>query len=219
MWMSINVVVSRYHNPVDWVYRLTGVNQIFVYEKENPNSPYNVPVNKGQEASAYLKYVVDHYDVLADYTFFTHDEEYSWHHKGNIVDLFYEAKNSGRLYYNINEKCILGSIMSNPLYPEIIEWYKTYIERYIPMDNLPNIDFTVGNRGSAQFLVHRCLIRRLPRVFYEDLYNWIITTHLTNYATSRFMEWTWHLFWDVYYNPMPHLLNKQEDTVKIYIVK
>ena len=52
--MSINVVISRYHNPVDWVYRLTGINQIFIYEKENPDSPYNVPVNKGNEASVFL---------------------------------------------------------------------------------------------------------------------------------------------------------------------
>ena len=33
-----------------------------VYEKANPHSRYNVPVNRGAEASAYLKYVLDHYD-------------------------------------------------------------------------------------------------------------------------------------------------------------
>ena len=166
-----------------------------------------------------VKYVVDHYDDLADYTFFTHEEEYSWHHKGSIVDLFYEAKNSGRLYYNINETCILGNIIHDKWYLDVVKWYNQYIEKYIPMNKLPSKNFTRGQRGSAQFLVHRCVIRRLPKVFYEDLYNWIITTELTNDVSGRYMEWTWHLFWDIYYNPMPHLLNKQEDSVKIYIMK
>jgi len=194
----IYCVTSRYNKNTDWVYRLKNIDKYFIYDKEIPESEYNIPVNKGQEASAYLKYIVDNYDKLPDFTFFTHDDEYAWHHSGSVVNLFDEAVNSKQLYYNINERCILGSIVSNPWYIDILIWYNEYIEKYIPMSSLPEKDWTQGYRGSAQFLVHKSLIRKLPLVFYENLYNWITTTDMTNDKTSRFMEWTWHIFWVIY---------------------
>lgn len=101
----IHCVVSRYKKNVDWVYNLKNIDKIYIYDKETPENEYNVPVNKGQEASVYLKYIVDHYNHLADFTFFTHDEEYSWHHSGSIINKLDEAVDSKQLYYNINDKC------------------------------------------------------------------------------------------------------------------
>jgi len=194
----INCVVSRHNKNVDWVYKLKNINKFYIYDKENYKNEYNVPVNKGQEASVYLKYIVDHYDQLADFTFFIHDDEYTWHHSGSIIDKFNEAVESKELYYNINDKCVLGSIVSNPLYHNILIWYNIFIEKYIPLNSLPNKDWTVNYKGSAQFLVHKCLIKNLPLKFYKDLYEWIITTKLSNYETSRYLEWTWHIFWEIY---------------------
>ena len=54
----MNIVVSRYNKNIDWVYRFKGENKIFIYDKENPENPYNIPVNKGNEASVYLKYII-----------------------------------------------------------------------------------------------------------------------------------------------------------------
>lgn len=196
--MSINCVVSRYNKNVDWVYRLQHIQQLYIYDKETPGNQYNVPVNKGQEASVYLKYIVDHYDQLADYTFFTHDDEYAWHHSGSIVDKFNEAVQSGQKYYNINDHNVLGNIVTNRWYNDILGWYREFIEPYIPLHTLPNRDWTSGHRGSAQFLVHKSIIQALPLIFYQNLYNWIITTDLTNEKTSRYLEWTWHIFWDIY---------------------
>lgn len=194
----INCVVSRYNKNVDWVYKLKNINKIFIYEKELPESEYNIPINKGHEASVYLKYIIDNYKNLPDYTFFIHDDEFAWHHKGSIIDLFDEAVNSKQLFYNINEICILGDITKDPWYNEIIIWYNNYIEKYIPINILPNKNWTQNYRGSAQFLVHKSLITNLPLEFYEGLYNWIITTDIENAKSGRFLEWTWHLFWDIY---------------------
>ena len=113
------------------------------------------------------------------FLFYT-DDEYAWHHSGSIIDKFNEAVDSNKLYYNINDKCILGSIISNKWYNDILIWYKKYIEKYIPINSLQNKDWTLNHRGSAQFLVHKSLIRKLPLVFYKDLYNWIITTNMSN---------------------------------------
>lgn len=199
--MVINCVVARYKKNVDWVYKLDNIANIFIYDKETPKNQYNIPINKGNEASVYLKYIIDNYESLSDFTFFTHDEEYCWHHQGSIIDKYNEAVEEikkGKLYYNINDASVLGSIISNKWYTDILIWYNEFIEKYIPMSRLPKKDWTVGYRGSAQFLVHKSLITKLPKKFYEDLYNWIITTNMPNEKIGRFMEWTWHVFWVIY---------------------
>lgn len=204
----IDCVVSRYKKNTDWVYKLKNINKFYIYDKQNPSNEYNIPVNKGNEASVYLKYIIDHYDKLSDFTFFIHDDEYSWHHSGSIIDLFDEAVASNELYYNINKNCILGSIMKTKWSEEFLVWYNNYIEKYIPLNTLLHKD-TVGYRGSAQFLVHKSLITNLPLKFYEDLYNWIITTRLPNCKSGRFLEWTWHVFWDIY----PKLSNNKIENI------
>jgi hypothetical protein len=196
----INCVLSRYKKNVDWVYKLKNINKFYIYDKEVPENEYNIPVNKGNEASVYLKYIIDNYENLPDFTFFIHDDEYAWHHSGSIINLFDEAVMSNKLYYNINDRSILGSIISNGWYNEILIWYNNYIEKYIPMNSLPNKDWTQNYRGSAQFLVHKSLIKKLPLEFYENLYNWIITTDMDNAKSGRFLEWTWHIFWHIYPN-------------------
>jgi hypothetical protein len=205
--MTTNIVVSRYKKNVDFIYKINGNKNInvMVYDKENPNNPFNVPVNKGQEASVYLKYIIDYYDNLTDFTFFIHDEEYAWHHSGSILNKYTEATQSNQMYYNINDKCYWGSrdrikrAHGNLIYNKFMQWYKTYIEKYIPISKVPNNkDFIYGYRGSAQFLVHKNVIKNLPKEFYVRLYHWIITTNVPNYYSGRYLEWTWHIMWHVY---------------------
>ena len=197
----INCVVSRYNKNTDFVYKLKNIDKFFIYDKEIPENKYNIPVNKGNEASVYLKYIIDNYETLADFTFFMHDDEYTWHHSGSIINLFDEAVMSNKLYYNVNDKCILGSIINNPWYNDILIWYNEYIEKYIPINTLPHKDWTQNHRGSAQFLVHKSLIKKLPLEFYENLYNWIITTDMTNDKSGRFLEWTWNILFETYEPP------------------
>ena len=201
---SLEVVVSRYNRNTDWCEKFKTITpncHIRIYDKENPSNPYNVPVNKGNEASTYLKYIVDEYEKLPEYTFFCHDEEFAWHHSGSIIDHYDIAMMTKQKYYNVNDKIILGDIRQNEYgYQNILEWYKEYIEEYIPFSKLPSENWTQGYRGSAQFLVHRDILCNLPKRFYERLYEWITTTEMTSAKSGRFMEWTWHLFWYVYPN-------------------
>jgi len=168
--------------------------RVLKYYKEREDEPHNVPVNKGMEASAYLKYILDYYDDLPDRVFFCHDEEYSWHHRGSLVDRMHEATMCSAEFVNVN-KFVLGSIVNNPLYPKIIEWWNRYCKPYVTnMDKYPP-DWTYGHLGCAQFLVSSDRIRQYPREFYEGLYEWITTTDLPDSVSGRFMEWTWHVFW------------------------
>jgi len=203
MESKTNVVVSRYNKNVDFVYKIKGNINVLIYDKENPNNPLNIPINKGNEASVYLKYIIDNYDELTDFTFFIHDDEYAWHHTGSIIDKFNEAIASNKLYYNINDRCHWSqkNSIESHTYNDLLEWYNKYIEKYIPIAKVPNnSDFVYNHLGSAQFLVHKTLIRNLPKEFYSDIYDWIITTNLSNFTSGRYLEWTWHIFWSIYPN-------------------
>ena len=71
----INICLSRYKKNIDFIYKHKNknINQIYIYDKENPDNKYNIPVNKGNESSVYLKYIIDNYENLSDFTFFIHD--------------------------------------------------------------------------------------------------------------------------------------------------
>ena len=197
----INCVVSRYKKNTDWVYKLKNINKFFIYDKENPENEYNIPVNKGNEASVYLKYIIDNYDNLSDFTFFIHDEEYAWHHSGSIIDLLDEAISSNKLYYNINAlmrnsmNMIINDCKRLNVLEDFLKWYNEHVEMYVSFNSL---DLNKITRKSAQFLVHKSLIKSLPLEFYKKLYEWIITTHLENAISGRFLEWTWDIFFEIY---------------------
>jgi hypothetical protein len=100
----------------------------------------------------------------------------------------------------MSEEFIIIAVHSELVWNYFWLWYDVFIEPYIKKESLPNIDFTRNHRAGAQFLVHRDLIVNLPKCFYENLYNWIISTDLDNSLSGRFLEWTWHVFWDIYPN-------------------
>ena len=198
----INVVVSRYNKNTDFVYDLNKYNtNILIYDKENPDNPLNVQVNRGNEASVYLKYVIDNYDKLTDFTFFIHDENYSWHHYGSIEEQFIRALETNKLFFNINFTSWEGGInhINDVHFTWLMDWYNKFIEPYIQYNKLPNKDWLVGYNSCSQFLVHKSVIQLLPIKFYEDIYNWILNLSFDEgKLAGYFLEWTWHLFWDIY---------------------
>jgi hypothetical protein len=52
-----------------------------------------------------------------------------------------------------------------------------------------------GERGCAQFLVHRNRIHRFPKEFYQRLYDWLLTTEVPGNLPAVYLEWTWHVLW------------------------
>jgi len=202
----INVVVSRYNKNTDFIYKLNKYNtNIMIYDKENDNNPFNVPINRGNEASAYLKYIIDYYYNLTDFTFFVHDEDFSWHHHGSIEDCFLNAVKSNSLFFNINHYQLkpFSHITEKT---EFMQFYNKFIQPYIPIEKLPNPDWLDGYKGCAQFLVHKSLITHLPFQFYKDIYDWILEFDNPS-LSGYFLEWTWHLFWQIF--PTLQYLNKE----------
>ena len=57
-------------------------------------------------------------------------------------------------------------------------------------------DFTVGAKGSAQFLVTREAVLSRPQALYASLFQWIMTTEMSDFWSGRMLEYTWHLIFD-----------------------
>ena len=187
------VIVSRFNEDSDFLKKLDF--NTLVYDKENPLNKYNIEKNKGNEASVYLKYIIDYYDNLSEYTIFIHCHEYSWHHKGSIIDIINNNKNICHSYTNLNDK-ILGDMEDlDKSNNEIGVYFRTYIRPAVgPYAIYPN--FTKGVLGCAQFIVNKSNILNHSKLFYQNIYDWLMETHIENYWNGRFLEWTWDLFWN-----------------------
>ena len=214
------ICVSMYKTPIPWADKLREKGFIVQpYTKEDSTSPYNVSKNVGNEASAYLKYILDNYECLPEYTIFLHDHETSYHQEGSIIDAITARIGHTAQYFNFN-------IVNNAefyLYEAtgLILLYKEFLEEYTgPLRQYG--EFTLGSKLYAQFQVHKSLITARPRKMYENIYNWMMTCNPDKYIAGFFME----VFWDIIFGQIrpieyfPRILviasNPPQDTSTIY---
>jgi hypothetical protein len=186
------IAISRYNEPIEWVKKLTekGYKSI-IYDKCNPLSNTTIPLNKGHEASAFLKYIIDHYYNLPEYSVLIHAEEFSWHHDGSIVDIIQMHEGFDGKFKNINRP----SLKLSGMCIEMIPILQKYLEPEMgPLEYYG--DWMGGGIMAAQFIVHKDLILNRSIKFYRDLYKWFLETEVINYSSGRYLEWSWHMIWD-----------------------
>jgi hypothetical protein len=195
---TTTVVVSRYQESTDWIVPLTKMfPTTLVYEKEKPGSnPYNIPVNKGNEASVYLKYIIDHYDQLPIHTIFLHCHEFSWHQEGSMLTRLAAELDKPHAFTNLNHYRMGDMTDLDTDESDLGLFYRTYLTPAVG-PNVMHPNFTKDRLGCAQFIVHRSRILWHTREFYEQLYHYLLTTHVDNYWSGRYLEWTWELMWEL----------------------
>jgi hypothetical protein len=190
------IVISRHQKDTSWTQKLVGKGfHVAVYDHDISSPyPYTVPTHKGRESAVYFKYIIDHYDSLMPYTVFLHDDEYTWHHAGSIVDLVVQAKPAP--YRNLNNRCMASILKGNILLPTVKKFYNKFLKAHLgPLERYE--DWTTGDQCCAQFVLHRNRIRRYPKAFYEAIYNWFLTdTTLDDRSAGHMLEWTYNLIFD-----------------------
>jgi hypothetical protein len=225
-----NIVIARYNEDTSFIKKLDPFN-IFLYEKEKPEAKYNIPKNKGNEASAYLKYIIDNYNRLTTYTIFIHCHEFSWHHRGSIVKLINSNLGKKHTLTNLNGYILDGTTeefidlclgivepnsenisipnKTNNIYNDFIDFYTKLI---VPATGnyIINPYFSKGVKGCAQFIVHRDVILSHSVDFYKNIYDWLLNTTSNNWWNGRYLEWTWDLFWNKYKQNMAIVKYKNE---------
>lgn len=198
------IVVCRYNEDIEWTQKLIeqGI-RVFVYNKGKVlSSPYYVPKNVGNEAAAYLKYIIDFYDNLSQYTIFLHGSNQSWHHHGKLTDMILNMmtrKIKIRPYHNLNNRCTQS--VKNDLFPHVRKFFQEYLSPYIG-DIEEYGDWTIGKQCCSQFILHKKRIHEYPLRFYKDIYNWMMEEKtLTPKEQGLCLEWTWSIIFE---NPQKH---------------
>ena len=199
--LNCSIVISRHNEDTKWIEKLDFPN-IMIYEKEKVESKYNIPVNKGNEASVYLKYIIDHYDNLPTHIVLLHCHEFSWHHSGSIVNIVDNFVGKHINIENLNHHIVRRrsdlDVHGDDLDikdDNFSKFFRTYIKPGTGKHILYP-DFMYNIKGCSQFIVRKNVIMRHTRKFYELIYEWLITTDVINYWSGRYLEWTWDLSWN-----------------------
>eukprot|EP00698_Gefionella_okellyi_P000804 TRINITY_DN10707_c0_g1_i1.p1 TRINITY_DN10707_c0_g1~~TRINITY_DN10707_c0_g1_i1.p1 ORF type:complete len:317 (+),score=19.77 TRINITY_DN10707_c0_g1_i1:64-1014(+) len=175
----ISMVVARHREDVDWV--LCGEFQtvnIHLYQTEGQHPPFRithagVPVterpNTGNECTAYMKYIVDHYENLPDAVYFM---QATPHEHCNWAAAFHEAQQHD--FYQFS-RSNLGYYVSSglPAFPP----FTGYADSAAPIfqelfdetlgDNTPEY---LQSYMNGMFFVRKELIKRHSKGFYQAGY-------------------------------------------------
>lgn len=195
---KIVVLVSHYNENLFWLKKIKY--PFIISSKVEKNKTQYVSVNKGNEALAYLDYIVKFYDVLPEYTFFSHGHYIDWHQKTPIDKIINRTK-IDRPYININDmgfddrcdKC------ENVYFDEVkLLWNELFLETLGP------IAPKYYDKCCAQFIVHRDRIKLRSKQFYQKLIEY--TINKDNGKIGYVLEYLWHNIFGE--NPVMEYKNK-----------
>ena len=186
--------VSHFQENLMWL-QTTNVPFIVVSKTlQEQDKVLHIPVNRGNEVSSYLKYIVDYYEVLPEFTLFLHGHDTDWHQYYSVAYIIQQLE-LRKGYENINN--IVVDDLGDKIYLGRLHelWDQLFLEELGP---IPESGF--HGKCCAQFVVHRDQIRNHPRQFYQRLYDFVVSDQQDDAAfgdgyhasMSYVMEIIWH---------------------------
>jgi hypothetical protein len=187
------LVISRWREDISWIDVYLGDMNHIVYTKEDTLAVHNIPENKAQEATCYLRYIIDYYEKFPDIVVFLHAHRHSWHNQvaDDIVNGL-KALQWGKYEYMPLQTHFMteSRFRKNDTDPQFafnhFLWTQVLRELGQPPD-------TIVCPCCASFAIKRQAILRRSKSFYENLYNFLQTTDESSSISSRTMEYTWHI--------------------------
>lgn len=134
------------------------------------------------KANNILKFIIDFYDNLPKNLIVINDKEIAFYHGGSLLEFLnnkFEEKHNTLNYnkfWNWNNQKLPSIVM---LKEKMIEsgWWEECMRPWFGLLDECN-DFTNDKENYSQFVVNRDCIKLRPRLFYENMYNWIIKNGL-----------------------------------------
>lgn len=181
------VCTNHYEEDLSWI--LLSRYPVIVYTKTEKSSPNYLGFNKVYEVPSYLRYIIDHYEVLPEFSIFVHGHRGS-PHQDNFIDVIINE-------LEFTEKIITLSRHDHYKYIEEgtdlpymkYSWLSDNWEDIFGMElALPK---KLAFYGMAQFAVHKSCITQYKIEFWEHLYDWCLKTELPDWLSSRIFEYAW----------------------------
>jgi len=203
--MSLEIVTSHWKEDLTWLAQSKW--PVNLIDKEgadtSPFVPKHVIPNKGQEASAYIKYIIERYDSLPDHVAFIHGHEESWHqfHGRPLLEVIDQAQRDIHDYISLNNFFRLYWFLD-----EVEDWNKvvTYWNIFgFKDEDRPLYGSRLEIPFGAQFIVSREAIQRYSK---KDWTRWY--TLIMNEATNQFplfFECVWHVIFGQPYKCGPNI--------------
>lgn len=184
---SVMVASSHYEENLSWTNLVKYPVEIYSKTLKNKNF---ISFNKVQEAPAYLKYIIENYNNLPEYSIFVHGHFNSLHQDKNIIEII-NTLNIDDKIINLNRKDWTASIKkgddeNDKKFSWLEDNWKDLTNNFIELPN--ELSFP----ACAQFAIHKSCITRLPLEFWKQLFSWCENNKLENYISSRIFEYIWY---------------------------
>lgn len=176
------------------------------YVNDDPEAEFTVPKNRGNEAMAYVTYIIDNYDTIPVRVAFLHGHLTSWHVKSNLdyvnnviwdnIDTYASfrccLKPGCPLHTAVSKEMKKKKRSENIHRKHIEKWYeigwKDLFEKWIG----PCPD-GAGAPCCAQFVMTGKVIRSYPKEFWIECRDWLLNTNATSRDLGTTFEYTWHI--------------------------
>jgi hypothetical protein len=197
------IVVSRWREDISWIDVYLGDIDHIVYTKEDTLALHNILNNKAQEATCYLRYIIDYYEKLPEIVVFLHAHRHAWHQQDpdDVVKGLRTLQWGKYEYMPLQTKHMTNTqFRKNDTNRQFAFNYLLWTEVLHELGQPPD---TIVCPCCASFAIKRQAILRRSKSFYENIYNFLQTTKEANSVTSRTMEFTWHIIFG-----QPHIMKK-----------
>lgn len=192
------IVIAHYNEDLFWTQNLKFDGEVIIYSKTDKSNPDRyVPINKGQEVPMYLKYIIDFYDNLPDKTLFLHGHYHSPHQDYDSKFICENLNWDNSDFFSVNRRDWYQDIGDNlntwKVHSMWLQECWEMFEGFLPFPNQGTMFYS-----GAQFVVGKELILKYPKMFYEKIYNWVLTKTInippqtSDEIISRVFEYIWH---------------------------
>ena len=194
----------------------------YAYTVDSSLSALHTPRNKGREALAYLTYIVENYERLAETVAFIHSHKdgypQAWHTDDSVYSNVNSLNNLQVPYVQeqgyVNLRCVTevgcpAEIKPYRLQEKAKDKTKTsnteltdskdivenaFLTTYpLFFPDLGDTPETIASPCCAQFAVSRDQIRSKPVRYYIRIREWLLDTDLGDAEAGRVMEYSWHI--------------------------
>jgi len=199
----VTIVTSHWKENLEWLKQSEFPVVLVDKEGAEPScfEPTWVIPNKGLEASAYLKFIIERYHDLPEHTAFIHGHETAHHQKHSrpLLDLILYANTDKYGFISLNHFYRDYPFLDEPKYNVYFtQWWDIYT---VPCKKPPLYPvFTFSNIPiGGQFIVSKERILKNPLELYKKYYDLLMTREDKNEAV--FLEHMWYLIFGecIYY--------------------
>lgn len=212
----LTIVTAHHKENLDWLKK--SKRDVVVCDKAgadpinfDSNPKCSMEINRGREASSYLKYIIEHYDSLPNYVAFIHGHEEAWHQSGNILDIINRARKEKYTYISLNNRIDLkcenfpdelhagetGDLGTrHPAFRLLMKKWDTIFE---PILKIPKPNY-FRFKCCAQFIVSRETILTHTKEEYQKLYDFAIDPSESDFVTGMALEFIWHILFGEHYD-------------------